>query len=94
MFLLGNGYVLAELIPSFHHYHLDDAPELTSAGLIARRRGHEGVKRVSEPIAEEDLENFYGRHAPLEVRYVEDLRKGGALPSYDHRLHRFDQEVT
>ena len=94
MFLLTNGYVLTELIPSFHRYHLDDAPELTSAGLIAVRQGEEGVKRDSESLASEDLENFYGKHAPLEVRYVEDLRKGGALPSYDHRLLRFDQEVT
>ena len=83
-YLVSNGYVIAEVLPQFHHYHLDDNPDLTSCTLIAVRHGDEWVKSDSEALPKEDLENFYGLYSPLRVRYVLDLRKGGALPSFDH----------
>src|SRR5205807_5937 len=33
--LMAKGFRVAEMIPEFHHYHLDDAPDLTSCSLIA-----------------------------------------------------------
>ena len=83
-YLFSNGFVITEVVPQFHRYHLDDNPDLTSCSLIAVRHGNEGVKSTSEPLPVEVLANFYGDHSPLEVQYVLDLRKGGALPSLDH----------
>ena len=91
-YLLANGYTFREILPQFHHYHLDDDPELTSCSLIAQR--NESCKNKAESISLEkgDLENFYGAYAPLAVRYVRDLRKGGALPSADYRFEQFGQK--
>ena len=85
-YLLSNGFVIAELVPRFHHYHLDDDPDLTSCSLIAVRHGDEGMKSKSEALPKEYLENFYGQFAPLRVRYVIDLTEAGKLPSSDFRL--------
>lgn len=89
-YLLSNGFIITEVLPQFHHYHLDDNPTLTSCSLIAVRRGDEGVKSASEGLPRETLENFYGAFAPLNVRYVLDRRKGGALPSLDYHLKRLE----
>ena len=89
-YLLFNGFIFRELLPQFHHYHLDDDPELTSCSLIAARFGDEGVKSVSEALPKEDLANFYGKLSPLEVRYVVDLCKGGTLSSFDHYCMGFN----
>lgn len=83
-YLFTNGFIIAEILPQFHHYHLDDNPDLTSCSLVAVRHGSDGVKISSTALLQSDLENFYGAYAPLEVRYIRDLRKGGALPSNDH----------
>jgi predicted methyltransferase len=85
-YLFSNGFVITELVPQFHRYHLDDAPNLTSCSLFAVRYGSEGVKVTSDALQTEDLENFYGACAPLRIRYVRDLRNGGKLASKDHRL--------
>ena len=88
-----NGYVIAEILPQFHHYHLDDDPNLTSCSMIAIRHGSEGVKSTSEGLPHAALENFYGAFAPLNVRYVLDLRKGGVFPSQDYQLERIREEM-
>ena len=88
-FLLCNGFVINELLPRFHKYHLDDDPNLTSCSLFATRRGEEGVKSHSNKLPGEDLENFYGKFSPLSVRYIKDHRKGGALPSSDYHCEKF-----
>ena len=85
-YLFLNGFVITELVPRFHHYHLDDAPDLTSCSLLAARDGNEGLKARSIPLPSSDLENFYGACAPLRYRYVRDLRNGGKLASKDHHL--------
>ena len=91
-YLFSNRFIISEMVPRFHHYHLDDDPELTSCILIAVRNGSGGVKSGSGALLREDLENFYGAYAPLTVRYVRDLRKGGALPSADYRFEEFEQK--
>lgn len=87
--LLESGYTISEILPQFHHYHLDDDPELTSCSLIAVRQDADKVISISQPLPPEDLDNFYGAYSPLKVRYVIDLRKGGALPSFDYKLQPF-----
>ena len=88
-YLVDSGYTIAEMLPQFHHYHLDDAPELTSCSLIAIRYGDLRVKADSVALPKEDLDKFYGAYSPLVVKYVYDLRKGGALPSRDYEVKRF-----
>ena len=85
-YLLSNGFAIAEQVPRFHRYHLDDDPDLTSCSLIAVRHGDGRVKSISEALPKEHLENFYGRFSPLRVRYVIDLTAAGKLPSSDYRL--------
>jgi N4-bis(aminopropyl)spermidine synthase len=65
------GFVVAELIPEMHAYHLDDSPELRSCSCLFRR--------VESPTAEPSKamdpvrrENFYGRNNPLRVHYVRE----------------------
>lgn len=66
------GYVVAEMLPQLHQYHLDDSPELTSCACLFRRVAPECMEKSSAPLAEEQLANFYGRRAPLRVRYVRE----------------------
>ena len=87
--LIGSGYTITEMLPRFHHYHLDDTPDLTSCSLIAIRYGDLRVKTSSEALAKDDLDKFYGAYSPLVVKYVYDLRKGGALPSRDYEVELF-----
>lgn len=83
-FLLNNGFLIAELVPSFQRYHLDDNPDLTSCSIIAVRHGCEGVKSSSLPLTKRELENFYGANNPLAVQYIKDDRAGGKFPSKDY----------
>ncbi len=67
------GYVVAELQPQLHQYHLDDAPELCSCSCLFRRVVTDGMERSSAALAPTRLANFYGRGAPLRVRYIREL---------------------
>ena len=79
--LLQSGFIISEMIPGLHRYHLDDAPELSSCCLLARDvEARAGLER-SDPLPPEALDNFYGRKCPLQVRYVKDssnLNRGKA----------------
>lgn len=66
------GYVVAEMQPQMHQYHLDDAPELTSCACLFRRVAPESMEKLSTTLAPGRLANFYGRNAPLRVRYVRE----------------------
>lgn len=66
------GYVVAEMLPQLHQYHLDDTPELTSCACLFRRVAPECMETSSHPLAEDRLANFYGRSNPLRVRYVRE----------------------
>ena len=85
-YFANNGFVIREMLPKFHHYHLDDAPELTSCSIVVVRNGTEGIKRYSERLSGDDLQNFYGMHSPLKVKYIRDCLAGGELPPLDHYL--------
>ncbi len=92
--LLDYGCVIAEMIPEFHKYHLDDNPDLTSCSLIARRDATlpSNLSASSAALPPEDRQNFYGRANPLKVRYVRDLTNGSKFPSRDHRMEAFEGE--
>jgi predicted methyltransferase len=66
-----NGFVVDEMIPAFHAYHLDDAPELRSCILIVRRIA-DGLP-PGERLSSERMDNFYGRGNPLRVHYVREV---------------------
>ncbi|MBL1179262.1 bis-aminopropyl spermidine synthase family protein [Pantanalinema sp. GBBB05] len=71
---LSLGYVVAEMIPQLHYYHLDDAPDLRSCSCLFRRVDPSCVQTTSEPLEPSRLENFYGRSSPLRFRYVREQR--------------------
>lgn len=89
-YLVHNGFIISEVVPKFHHYHLDDAPDLTSCSIIVIRHGNDGVKSSSEQLPLEHRQNFYGKHSPLVVQYIRDRRLGGKLPSCDHYAEPFE----
>ncbi|HEV2331145.1 MAG TPA: bis-aminopropyl spermidine synthase family protein [Verrucomicrobiae bacterium] len=66
------GFIVCEMIPNLHKYHLDDAPELMSCSIVVRDVLGGSVP-PSEPLPAKTLINFYGRDNPLKVRYVRDL---------------------
>lgn len=82
--LIDEGFAVAEMIPAFHGYHLDDKPDLTSCSLIGRRMKATKTRSASEPLSDKLRANFYGRGAQLKIRYVRDLRNGGKMASHDH----------
>lgn len=88
-YLLSKGYLVAEMLPQFHSYHLDDNPDLTSCVLILVRREMAGLKTFSQALPSEYLENFYGASADLTIRYIVDLQKGGLIPSNDFKFQEF-----
>ena len=64
------GFMVAEMLPKMHSYHLDDAPDLQSCVCLFR-----GVDPGLAPVTSQALDvtrrhNFYGRNSPLKVRYV------------------------
>jgi predicted methyltransferase len=67
---LANGLIIDEMIPGFHQYHLDDAPNLRSCSLTFRQIGGHAIANAG--LGPERLENFYGRTRALRVHYVRD----------------------
>jgi len=71
--LIDRGFVISEMIPNLHEYHLDDEPDLRSCCILARCMGsHPGIVD-SKPLPIEDRNNFYGKHDPLRYRYVREI---------------------
>ncbi|MEC4814456.1 MAG: bis-aminopropyl spermidine synthase family protein [Scytonema sp. PMC 1069.18] len=66
------GYVVSELQPQLHLYHLDDAPDLRSCSCLFRRIDPVCMQKTSEPLELARLENFYGKNSPLRFRYVRE----------------------
>ena len=66
------GYVVSELLPQLHEYHLDDAPDLRSCSCLFRRIDASLMEKSSEPLEEARLANFYGKNSPLRFRYVRE----------------------
>lgn len=84
--VLKNGFVIREILPEFHHYHLDDTPELTSCSMVIKRVRWEKKPYGSRTLGTGMLRNFYGESSPLRARYVRDLTYGGRRPSRDHKI--------
>jgi N4-bis(aminopropyl)spermidine synthase len=89
---LQEGFMISELLPEFHHYHLDDAPELTSCSMVIRRVKYSPAGYGSQPLPPQMLQNFYGEESPLRVRYIRDSTRGGKLASKDHTIERIESE--
>jgi N4-bis(aminopropyl)spermidine synthase len=89
--LVQDGFMISELLPEFHHYHLDDAPELTSCSMVVRRVEYDPTVYASKPLEPSMLTNFYGKQSPLHVRYIRDLTQGRKLPSKDHKIELLKQ---
>jgi predicted methyltransferase len=85
---LKHGFAMSEMLPEFHHYHLDDVPELTSCSITFEKVNHKKQSYGSKPLDGETLKNFYGRSNPLIFKYVRDLRNDNKYESQDYRLER------
>ena len=75
------GFLVAEMIPRLHSYHLDDNPELRSCTCLFRQFEVRQELVISKNVNIERLSNFYGKNSPLAVRYVRehtDLNYGNA----------------
>jgi N4-bis(aminopropyl)spermidine synthase len=70
---LDAGFIVAEMTPALHIYHLEDAPDLRSCSMLFRRIGSV-PKGASKAIAPQRYRNFYGKDQPLRFRYVRDLQ--------------------
>jgi predicted methyltransferase len=82
--LLGHGFRIAEMLPEFHRYHLDDDPELTSCSLVVQREIDDlSPTYSSDVLSPESLKNFYGANSPLRCHYIRDLTNGGKLATHD-----------
>ncbi|SIN80778.1 bis-aminopropyl spermidine synthase family protein [Paraburkholderia phenazinium] len=82
------GYVVSELMPQLHMYHLDDAPDLRSCSLLFRRIEPALMAKQSEALSSERRANFYGKLSPLKYQYVRDastLNRGKA-PDHLYQL--------
>ena len=59
------GFRVAEMLPEFHRYHLDDDPELTSCSLVVERKSHNlPSEYASEPYRKISSRTFTARIAP------------------------------
>lgn len=86
--LINSGFIVSEMIPCLHEYHLDDAPELTSCCMLVRNAIEQPKITKSDPLSSDVLKNFYGRNTPLTVRYVNDLSglNRGKAPDRSYKL--------
>lgn len=90
--VLNDGFVITELLPEFHHYHLDDVPDLTSCSLVIQRIKAPHSRYNSKPLHGTQLNNFYGKGKHLRVKYVRDLTGGSRFPSTEYKLELLDGE--
>ena len=84
--VLDRDFIISELIPAFHAYHLYAAPDLRSCSIIVRRLRFSPQTYRSESLPERDRANFYGEENPLRYRFVRDLSSGGKLGPTDYEL--------
>lgn len=82
-----HGLVIEEMIPGFHSYHLDDAPELRSCALVLQKVSSDQL--ANGPLAASRLDNFYGRGNPLRVHYVREVPNMGRGRA-DDRTYRLE----
>ena len=93
-FMLDRGFRMAEMLPEFHRYHLDDNPDLTSCCLMFERHVTVTPEYSSSQMPEDRLQQFYGSQSPLKIQYVKDLTNGGKLASRDVELIPLGKPMT
>jgi predicted methyltransferase len=83
------GFIVSEMIPKWHLYHLDDAPDLRSC-VVLLQGINDSERPKSEPLSEERRLHFYGRESPLIVRYVREREtlNYGKAPDSTYELER------
>jgi predicted methyltransferase len=75
-FSLSNGFFIQKMMDRLHQYHLDDAPDLRSCNLLLKALPGNAQPTASQSIVDPvRLNNFYGREAPLRVRYVREKKR-------------------
>jgi len=67
-----HGFLVAEMLPEQHLYHLDDAPDLKSCSCLFRRIEAQKWADKSHSLSMDRFTNFYGRENPLKIRYVRE----------------------
>ncbi len=70
---LNMGFVVGEMIPELHLYHLDDNPKLRSCTCIFRRVEGAVLPSKSMPLNSLRLKNFYGGGSPLIIKHVREI---------------------
>lgn len=81
------GFLVAEMLPQLHQYHLDDAPELRSCTCLFRCYNPSSRPNKSLGVSQDRLNNFYGRNNPLKVKYIRSnhsLNYGKAIDGSYH----------
>lgn len=69
-YLLQEGFVISALVPSFHQYHLDDEPDLSSCTLVVRRLVCPPLAYRSSKLDPGETDDFYGRGQGIRVEYI------------------------
>lgn len=67
------GFLVNEMIPGLHNYHLDDAPDLKSCTLMIKQVKEIDSCKPNVSLCVDQLINFYGKNSPLIYRYIKDL---------------------
>jgi len=89
--VVAGGFMISDLRPKAHQYHLDDAPDLTSCTMLLKRVQPLEALARSLPLAADACQHFYGRDEPLRVQRVRDRTAGGRYPSRDHEIEFFEE---
>ena len=89
--LIEAGFYIVEMVPQFHSYHLEDAPELTSCSLIVRRCKLSPHTYSSLPIGPDEKDNFYGEKNPLRWKCIRDKTNGKKLGTLDCDFVNFEE---
>ncbi len=69
---LGEDFIVSEMVPAVHNYHLDDAPHLRSCNCLVRRARQRTGTYSSEALSPDRYARFYGRNNPLRIRYIRE----------------------
>ncbi len=85
-----DGFRVSTFLPEFHHYHLDDTPDLTSCSMVVHRVEYRRTAYRSKPLKPSMLADFYGEESPLRVKYIRDLTHGGKVPARDYEAEPLD----
>lgn len=89
-YALKHGFIVCEMIPKFHTYHLDEDPDLTSCSIMFRRIEKKAGGYSSSPLSKDELKNFYGKNEPLVIQKVKDRTNRDRQPT-DYDLIRIKE---